>query len=111
MYEHFYIDLALLLRMVTPCNIINNELAKKYFGSIEANSFRDLYFLKYLNTPRFSESKRLAYELLTIYLTENPLMIADSLFSTPELNEKYKKWLLMNQPEVHSRLESYKQSS
>lgn len=96
---------------MTPCNIINNEVGKKCFGSLEGSSFRDLYFLGYLSTPKFSESKRLAYELLTVYLTENPLMELDSLFNSKPDLEKYMKWLLMNQPEVQSRLLSYRHLS
>ena len=96
---------------MTPCNIINNEVGKKCYGSLEASSFKELYFLGYLSTPKFSESKRLAYELLMVYLTENPLMNLDTLFSTSRDMEKYMKWLLMNQPEVHSRLVSYRNLS
>ena len=94
---------------MTPCHIINNEVGKKCFGSLEAAAFKELFFLRYLSTPKYSESKRLAYELLTVYLAENPIVSADSLFALPADQDRYLKWLLMNQPEIHARLLSYRQ--
>lgn len=107
--SQFLLDLALLLRLVSPCNIINNEVGKKIFGSLDLSSFKDLFFLRYLDVPKFSESKRLVYELLTIYLTENPLITVESLFEKEQNKEKYLKWLLIDKPETHSRLLSYSQ--
>jgi len=96
--------LSLLLRMLTPCNIVNNDCGRKYFGFIEAQAFKDLFFVKYLQQPKFSECKRLVYEIFTIYWMENPLLNSEPLFKSAEAKEKYIKWLQMSHPEIHQSL-------
>ena len=89
-----------MLKLLTPCNIINNEFGRKCFGSIDADTFKRLYFNKYLYQTRFSECKYLAYEILTVYLSENPLLNEGSLFLKEEAKTGYQRWLQMSHPEI-----------
>ena len=91
--------MSLLLRLLTPCNLINNEVGRKCFGSIDAQTYRDLFFNKYLSEPGYSECKLLAFEILTIYLLENPSLTEDPFFKSQESKEKYAKWRRITYPD------------
>ncbi len=57
--------------------------------------------MSYMSLPRFSECKRLAYEVVTIYKQENPTLMEDYIFPDKVSHERYHKWLLMNHPDLH----------
>ena len=71
---------------------------------MDAQAFRDLYFVKYLYQAKISECKRLIFEIFTIYWEENPLLSMEPLFKSIEAKEKYLKWLMMSHPDIHQRI-------
>lgn len=99
-------DLSLLLRLLTPCSILNNDFSRKCFGNINPNLFKQFFFLKYLEVSKFTECKLLVFEILTIYKNDHPELDEQKLFPSKEEHNKYLRWLMMNYPQVYSRLQT-----
>jgi hypothetical protein len=98
--------MGLLLRIITPCSIVNNEYARKFFGKSKSTYFKTGLLGKYLNLNlkergHQSECKRLAFEILTVFKCENPLFDESQVFRDPDDHRKYLRWLMMNYPSVY----------
>lgn len=98
--------MSLLQRIITPCSIVNNEYARKFFGKCKSNYFKTGLLGKYLNLnlkekSNQSECKRLAFEILTVYKCENPLFDETQVFKVPDDHRRYLRWLMMNHPSIY----------
>lgn len=86
-----------------PYNLVNNDFGRKFLAQLKEEEFRSLYFLRYLNQSKYSECKRLAFEVLTVYVIENPLFNELSLFNSKEAHQRFVNWTMLNQPQLFAR--------
>lgn len=98
-----YPDLTLLIKLVTPCMLLSNDYAKRWFVALTQKEFAMFYFLRYLKSSGHFECKVLVYELLAIYKSENPLINEKAYFENLEDDPEFRRfsrWLLLHRPSL-----------
>lgn len=90
---------TLLYSLIAPCRAVLGLLPTRIFQSVPTALLPKMHFMKYLTEERNSETKSLAFELLTLYLLAQPAA-GEEIFTSADARDRFARWALITHPQL-----------